>query len=149
MSSYQQEDQVFVADEEEIKASEAYLALLSSNQQKTTEIKSTEEIKSIEHKKKFIADNGIPYIWDDEEDCWVVDEDPTRPDDDDYNDGDNNNDEGDSDDDMDEILNTNTKNDGTGNQSNVKSSKKRKRNKKKKPKKVVLNWIYVTGSDRY
>lgn len=147
MSTYQQEDQVFIADEEEIKASEAYLALLSSNQQKTTENKSTEEVKSIDHKKKFIADNGIPYIWDDEEDCWVVDEDPTHPDDDDYN-NDNNNDEGDSDDDMDEILNT--KNDGTVNtSSNIDTSKKRKRNKKKKPKKVVLNWIYVTGSDRY
>lgn len=111
-------------------------------------------------KRKFRADNGVNYIWDDEEDCWIVDE---------NDDGENSESENEDEEyDDEDVINLKYKQamsemsrkmpqeedhdiqlpyksvskQQNNNENSVKTSKKK--NKKSK-KNAPNNWIYITG----
>jgi hypothetical protein len=89
-------------------------------------------------KKTFVADNGIRYCWDDEEECWIEDTE-FHDNEGDHDKEDHDSDEESDDDDQHQAGAAESKTEGAG------AAQKRKRNKKKKPKKVVNNWVYVSG----
>lgn len=155
MSSYAQEEQVFAS--EEIDPSQLYknvwgdrilTAKTSKNQSTDTQIEMKTTITS-DIQKRFRADNGTKYVWDDEEDCWVQDEDASERSDDERND----NEESDDDELQDFVSNiksssSNNLNNGDHNNADgapAAETQKRKRKQKKKNKKVPNNWIYISG----
>ena len=71
---YKPEDQVFAFDgSDDVDPAEMYKKMIEETKQSAKPTNENQE-KSHGSKRKFKADNGINYVWDDEEDCWVVDE---------------------------------------------------------------------------
>ena len=171
---YKPEEQVFAFDDsDDVDPAVMYKKMLeeqvvAGKSSAVSDINSSDQLSGV--KRKFRADNGIHYIWDDEEDCWVVDEDDDGEDSESDNENEGYDDEHNIDlkykqamsemsskrmtheDDHDlHGLPPNSsrmnKSDNSKNVSNDNSSSKTSKKKKSKKNKKTApnNWIYITG----
>jgi HIV Tat-specific factor 1 len=122
LNKYGIDEQVFVS--EEINASELY---------KTTILNTP----SVGEKRKFTAYNNVYYVWDEEENCWVIDEDE---DEDEAGEGEGDGEEVNNDGDQDIEMSEEKIEDEKNNENSKPKSKK-----KKSKRKGQNNWIYITG----
>jgi len=143
----------FETDNDDILSSETYYNSLKIFQDKNEEIKKKEqEILNKKNKaeqysntnstsilsKSFVADTGIRYIWDEEDQDWIEA-------DDDYDEKDVFSDEEEGD------LNFNSKKRGFGeinqdsNNNEVKTETRKRKRKNKNKNKAQAHWVYITG----
>jgi len=147
-------EQVYVPEQPEY--SSDYLESLKSFQERTNVLKRKAEVanaaksatSSSDFKKSFVADDGVRYVWDEDEDDWVEgDESDDEIDDQVIGKG------GDDEDEDGHISKKSTATKATGNapartvdeHGNEVLKPKRVRKNKNKKKKPVNNWVYITG----
>jgi hypothetical protein len=138
MSKFIGEEQlVFPGDDDDdvIQKSREYFAAFKKD------VKVNEEEKTTTNAKIFVADNGLRYIWDEEEDAWVLEDDNFKLDqvihgDDRVN---RNDDDGEESEEETNKKRTNEEPENTA------ENKQKKKRSKKKNKKGPNNWIYITG----
>lgn len=162
---YKPEEQVFAFDSDDIDPAVMYKKMLAEQAiagKLSTAGDATSSAQLSGVKRKFRADNGINYVWDDEEDCWVVDEDDDGEDSESENENEQYDDEDNIDlkykqamsemsrkmvheDDHDLHLPPNSSKSDSKSGNNENASKKPKKKSKKNKKTAPNNWIYITG----